>query len=190
MRLFFVVVTTVLLFSGCSTLQVDVDYDRDYDFNNKITYAVVHNDKEGDNTLINDRIIKAIKSNLNARNYREVAKNQADLIVVFHVNVMNMSDVRTDYQQIGYGGYGYGGGWGYGPYGGGGAIVVARPTTYRWKEGKLVIDALDPKSKKIVWRGTIKDELSRNSSTVEEKTAYINKVVAKLMQEVPKKDIK
>jgi hypothetical protein len=177
-----------LFVSGCSTLKIDVDHDSSFAFNTKRTYAVVHNVREGDNTLVNDRIDSAIKSYLNKEGYTEVSKEKADLIFVFHVNVMNRSDIRTDYQMIGYPGYRYG--FGYGGYGYGyapGTTMIATPSTYRWKEGKLVIDALNPLNKKIVWRGTVSDELTRKSTTTQEKTEYINSIVTKVMKKFPTK---
>ena len=187
MKYILTLMVILLSFSGCSTLKVDVDYDTSYNFENKTKYTVVHHNKEGENTLTNDRITNAIKASLNANNYKEVLQEEADLIFVFHVNVINMSDIRTDYDVIGYSGYGYNPGWGYNRgYGyGGTTVVVPRSTTYKWKEGKLIIDALNPKTKKIVWRAIAKDELSNGSTTQEEKTEYINKVVSKLMKEFP-----
>ena len=182
MRKFLIYLTLLFILNGCSTLQVAVDYDPSFSFQTKKSYAVVHNNKESDNTLISDRVQKAIKVSLNTKGYKEVSQESASLIFVFHVNVMNRSDIRTDYQMVGYNGYRYGfGGYGYGP----GTAVIATPSTYRWKEGKLVIDALNPQTKKIVWRGTVKDELGRKNTTPEEKTAYINSVVSKVMQKFP-----
>jgi hypothetical protein len=171
----------IVLLSACSTLKVDVDYDTSYPFKDKTKYTVLHNSKDDTNSLVNDRIYTAISNSLNKAGYKEVDKSKADLVFVFHVNVMNRSDIRADYQMVGYPGYSYGfgrGGYGYGP----GTTMVAVPSTYRWREGKLVIDALNPKTKKIVWRGTVTDELTRNSTTVEEKTNYLNSIVAKVMQ--------
>jgi len=188
MKNILVIISLVFLFSGCSALKVDVDYDSSYNFNNKTKYAIVHNAKESDNTLVSDRITKAIKAQLNKKNYVQVGKNEADLVFVFHVNVTQRSDIRTDYEMVGYSGYGYGGAWGYGGFGGygGGTMMVERPSVYRWKEGRLVIDALNTQNKKIVWRGIVTDELNDDSSSVKEKTEYINKVVAKVMKNFPR----
>ena len=174
-----------LLFSACSTLKIDTDFDSKYDFSAQKTYAVVHENKESDNSLINDRIKNAIEKNIESKNYKKVSKKEADLIFVFHVNVMNMSDVRKDYRRVGYPNYGYGGAWGGYGYGAG-TMIIATPSVYKWKEGKLIIDALNPKTKKIVWRGIVKDELSNSTSSSEEKTKYLNTVVYKLLKSFPK----
>jgi len=175
MKKIYIFVALALMFSACSTLKVETDYDTSYDFTGNTKYAVVYNAKEGDNTLVNDRIEESIKTNIAAKGYTEVAKEKAELIFVFHVHVTQMSDIRTDYQTIGYGGYGYGGGWGYGGYGGG-TMVIPHSTTYRWTEGQLIIDAYNPSTNKIV----------DGNHTPNEKIEYINKVVEKVLQTFPK----
>ncbi|MEA2072034.1 MAG: DUF4136 domain-containing protein [Campylobacterota bacterium] len=185
MKKIFLIITLLFVVSGCSTLKVNVDYDTEYDFTNQTKYAIVHSSKEGSNTLMNDRVKNAIRASLEKKSYREVSEKEAELVFVFHVNVQQMSDIRSDYQMVGYSGYGYG--RGFGGYGRGyGTVMVERPSTYRWLEGSLVIDALNPKTNKIVWRGSANDELSRDSSTPDEKTKYINEVVSKVMQKFPK----
>ena len=181
----FLLALLVLFFNACSTMEINVDYDTEYDFTNKTNYAIVHSDRVGDNTLVNDRVTDALKRVLTEKNYVQVTKENADLIFVFHVNVQHKSDIRTDYQMIGYGGFGYGSGFGYygSPYG---TTVVATPRVYNYTEGKLIIDALNPKTKKIVWRGIASDEVGKNKDTPDERAAYINKVVTKLMKNFPR----
>ena len=180
MKTVFISLLLLLVMSGCSTMKVESDYDSTYNFGDKNSYNILYSERVRGNTLVNDRITQAIKNSLNAKNYKEVSEKEADLLFVFHVNVRQMSDIRTDYQMVGYPGYRYGMyGYGYSA----GTMVVATPSIYKWTEGKLIIDALNPKTKKIVWRGTVTDELSSNSSTPQEKTAYIDKVVKKLMNE-------
>jgi len=186
MKNIFLLLIVAFVISGCSTLSVNADYDTSYNFANKTKFAVVYNTKEGDNSLTNDRIAEAIEKSLTRKDYIKVSQENADLVFMFHVNIVQMSDVRTDYRVIGYSGYSYGNGWGYGRYGAYGGynapVIVPQTSTYRWSEAKLIIDALNPKTKKIVWRGIVKDEISRGSSTTEEKIAYINKVVSKVMK--------
>ncbi len=181
MKKILLVLAAIFLLTGCSTLSVDVDYDTSYDFNKKTNYTVAHSDRVGSNSLIDDRITAAIKESLDAKTYTEVAKEKADLVFVFHVNVQDKSDVTMDYQMIGYGGYGFGGGFG---------GMIATPTTYNYTEGKLIIDALNPKTNKIVWRGIASDELSQNTTTPQEKTQKINEVVSQLMSKFPPKSEK
>ena len=178
MRKIVILIALLFLVSGCSTLKLETDHDVAYDFTGKKTYTILHSDRVGDNTLANDRITQAIKNTLATKSFEEVSEKAADLLFVFHVNVQQMSDIRTDYQRVGYPGYRYGMyGYGYSA----GTMVVATPSTYKWTEGKLIIDALNPQTKKIVWRGTATDEIDAHSASPQEKTQYINKVVIKVM---------
>lgn len=173
----FYTLVSLLVLSGCSQLKVTTDYDTEYQFEGKTKYAVVHNSIKGDNTLVNDRIKNALIQSLNDKKYTEVSKETADLIFVFHVDDKDKTDIQTDYQMIGYGGYGFARGFGGG--------MVATTNTYNYTEGTLVVDALNPKTQKIVWRGIAKDELS-DKKTPQEKTEYINSVVMKLMESFPR----
>jgi len=164
--------------SGCSQLDIKIDYDPEYVFDGKDDYTIVHKSKKGEDTLTQDRVQNAIKTALNAKGYKEVEKHKAELIFVFHTNVQDKSDIQTDYQTMGFGGFGFARGFGGG--------VVATTSTYNYTEGTLVVDALNPKTQKILWRGIAKDELGSGSYTPEEKTAYINKVVAKLFESFPR----
>lgn len=180
MKKILLMIFMLILVTGCSTLKVDVDYDTAYDFSKKTKYAVIHSERVGDNSLVEDRIRAAIRESLDAKTYSEVPKGEADLLFVFHVDVRDKEDVNMDYQMVGFGSYGFGRGFGMG-YGG----MIASPSTYKYREGTLVIDALNPKTNKVVWRGIALDELSKKSTTPDEKTKYINKVVASIMAKFP-----
>jgi len=161
-------------FVGCSSLDVSVDYDPGFDFRTSKSFAIAHYNKEGEDTLFNDRLIKALDADLQSKGYTKSAKEEADLIVTFHTNVENKTSIDTDYQMIGYGRYGYGGG------------MVATTRTYNYKKGTLIIDVLNPKDEKIVWRGMATDILKEHK-TPQERTEYINKVVKETMVSFPRK---
>jgi uncharacterized protein DUF4136 len=162
------------VFIGCSSLKVNVDYDPSFDFQTPKSFAIAHYNKEGEDTLFNDRLIKALEADLQAKGYMMTAKDKADLILTFHTNVENKISIDTDYQMIGYARYGYGGG------------MVATTRTYNYQKGTLIIDVLNPETEKIVWRGMATDILKEHK-TPQERTAYINKVVKKTMADFSRK---
>ena len=165
-----------LLFVGCSTLDVSVDYDDSFNFKSAKTFAIVKNNQMPEDTLTNDRITNAIKNDLELKNYKQVAVKKADLIVVFYLKVKDKSQVSTSFSGgLGYRGYGRG----YG-YGGG----MATTHTYDYEEGTLVIDALNPKTKKIVWRAIGVKEL-KNLETPTQRTEAVNAAVKKIMEKFP-----
>lgn len=162
------------VFAGCSSLRVSVDYDPGFEFQTTNSFAIAHYNKEGEDTLFNDRLIGALAADLRSKGYMQSAKKEADLIVTFHTDVENKTSIDTDYQMIGYGGYGYGGG------------MIATTRTYTYKKGTLIIDVLNPKNEKIVWRGMATDILKEHK-TPQERTEYINKVVKETMASFPSK---
>ena len=174
MKKLLILLVAQVVFFGCSSLKVNVDYDPEFDFASQKSFAVVHHNKEGEDTLFNDRFTEALQADLGAKAYMQAPKDSADLVFVFHVNVESKTDIDTDYTMVGYGRYGYGG------------HMVATTRTYKYKKGTLIIDALNPKDKKIVWRGITTDIL-KSHDTPEERTVYINKVVKEAMKDFPSK---
>jgi hypothetical protein len=168
---------TVLFFTACSTIKVETDYDPEFSFKNVSTYAIVHKSKEGANTLTDERIISAIHTRLKAKGYVKTKRSDADLLVVFHTDVRSKTRIVQDYQYVGISPYRYG-------YGG----MMAVPTTraYNYDEGKLLIDILNSKDKKIVWRGIATDSL-KSYDTPQERTEYINKVMKSIFKTLPAK---
>jgi len=167
------------MISGCAKVDVNVDYDESYKFNEANNFTVLAYNKTSDNTLFNDRVVNALNKDLEKKGYKKVDENKADLIFVFHSNVKDKSQIFTDYQNMGYSGYNYGGF-------NGGANIIASTSTYNYQEGTLVIDALNPKTKKIVWRCIGKKELKQHISP-QEKTAFVNKVILNMMIKFPTK---
>ena len=170
-------IMSTFLFIGCSTLEVSVDYDDSYNFKAAKTFAIVKNNEMPEDTLTNDRIVNAVKNDLELKKYKQVSVEEADLIVVFYLQVKEKSQVSTSFSGgLGYRGYGRG----YG-YGGG----MATTHTYEYEEGTLVIDALNPKTKKIVWRAIGVKEL-KNLETPAQRTEAVNKAVKKIMEKFPR----
>lgn len=174
MKNILILIISLWIFSGCSSLRVTVDYDPDFDFQTSKSFAIAHYNKEGEDTLFNDRLIRALEADLGSKGYTKTAKEEADLIVTFHTDVENKISIDTDYQMIGYAGYGYAGG------------MVATTRTHNYKKGTLIIDLLNPKNEKIVWRGMATDILKEHK-TPQERTQYINKVVKETMASFPSK---
>ena len=157
-----------LFISACSTLKTNVDYNPKYDFSKVRTFAVVHKIKEGENSLVADRITKAIKKVLKQKELKEVDVKKADLVFLFHLNVTNKTDIYTDYQMVGYGRYG--------------GMVIATPRSYNYDEGRLIIDAFDSKINKTVYRVEAIDEI-KNNKTPKEREKYINEVISEALKD-------
>jgi hypothetical protein len=151
--------TFVSFLSGCST--VSTNLDRSANLSSYKTYAWREPDIKTDNPVYKSELVE-----------RELSKHglwhnqqNPDLYVVYHTYVENVQRTYGNYYSgFGFYGYPYSGYYGYpygfSPYGFG-------PSTYNAVEGTLVIDFMDSHTNKLVWRGSIKDDVS-NVSKIEE----------------------
>ncbi|MCW8803936.1 MAG: DUF4136 domain-containing protein [Ignavibacteriaceae bacterium] len=163
---------TFLLLGGCSSISVHQDYDPEYDFSNLKTFGFIPLSSEaGIDQLSADRLSSAIKTELLAKGY--TLSEQAD----FGVALLFSSKTKTNVQSYGYGyGYGY---YGRPGYGGMGGVDVTQ-----YEEGTLVIDFVDMKENKLVWRGIGSGALSQSPS-VEERTQRVNNAVNQILAQFP-----
>ncbi len=129
-----------LLFTSCSSIQTNTDYDPNIDFTQYKTFSFFQ--KGMDSLQLNDldkaRITNAIIANLEQKGLK-LSKN-GDLII----NVVASNKVKRDIYNSNPGGYGWGwGGMGY------------PNNTYvrEYTEGKLYVDLVDKKRNKLVWQG-------------------------------------
>lgn len=166
------------LFIGCSTVEVNVDYDQKFDFLSVSNFSIEHKSKEGESSLVNDRIVNAITEQLKLKGYKNTTTPNG-LIFHFYYSAKEKTDYRTSYGLASS----------FGRIGWGGGVMVSTTDTYNYTEGTLVIDARNPKTDKIVWRGIGVLEL-KEQKTPQEKTAYVNKIVAKILEKYPSKTLK
>ncbi len=177
-------VTLCLYFlAGCSTLSVQTDYETDYDFKRLKTYAWLEGEEPSkdiriNNSLIINRVVNAVNSNLQSMGYILVDKDKADFHVTWFGGIedkMRVETINTYYGDIGYS-YHH---WGYRSYWPG-----SRTYTFEYQQGTLIIDIADSRSKQLIWRGTGKEYLEENE-TPEEITANINQIVAEILNRFP-----
>jgi len=169
---FLSLVMAMILFVGCSTLDVNVDYDESYDFKSAKTFIIDESVGNTKNTLFASRVVNALANELELKNYKKVSKEEADLIFVFHASAKDKSDTQVSYGLSGYRGFGYGG------------MVMSTSNTYEYTEGTLVVDALSPKTKKVIWRG-MGVKVLNEKETPQERTEAVNAAVKKIMEKFP-----
>ena len=167
----------LLVVVGCSSMKAYIDYDRDVDFAQYKTFAYKETadlSVKDSSELMHRRMVSAIKSKLKAGGMQEVTSNP-DLYFTY------LTDEREEMQlnTTNYG-YGYGGGWYRSPYWGGGGMSSSHTTVTKYTKGTLVVDAWDPKTKNLVWRGTVESVVSENP---EKASADIDKAIEALSKE-------
>ncbi len=149
-----VVALAVILLAGvvsCGpTLKVSSDYDRSVDFTKYKTFSLYNLRVTGSVSQLNaDRIMTAVKNEMQAKGYTLTDSSSADLIVNAVTILQNKQDVTATTNYYGYGGmyrpYGYWGtGMGYGS---------TTTSVYEYKNGTLTIDVVDNRARKAIWQG-------------------------------------
>ncbi|MEP1097027.1 MAG: DUF4136 domain-containing protein [Cyclobacteriaceae bacterium] len=177
----------VLTVSACSSVKVLSDYDSKAEFKNYKTFEIAppQEDLPSDpviNQLNGQRVTAAIINQMESRGY-ELTSN-ADLVVNIFVKVENRTEQTTTYDgpyfpyRMNYWYYGY---WGYYNYWGPGwGYSTVRVRDY--KEGTLVVDLVDAKTKKLVWHGVAIGDPDNFRKKAEER---INNAIEKLFAEFP-----
>jgi hypothetical protein len=187
-RLFIVV--SLIVLAGCSTLRTGYDYDAAFNFAGLRTYDWAPDAKpsSGDpvidtDTLLEQRVHEAVERELQSKGYRKETSKQPDFWIAYRVSVRSRTDMSTLNPWYGYYGWGGGawGGWGMGgyypwPYTGG--------YLREYDQGILTLDAIDPKTRKLIWRGTAMDYINLTDSP-QEKTRRIQESVQGLLEKFP-----
>ena len=182
--LWIVAALAALLMQGCATgAQVRVDFDPKTDFQALRSYAwapmtTEERQQKSRNSLTHERIQSAVDAHLATRGYKKVAEAQADFLVTHSVTVESRTQVNETRMSVGYGRYGAHGGVGVG-YG-----IPVNTTVYQYKVGTLVIDVIDARQKRLVWRGSGERTLGEDQAP-EKRTEIINTTVNEVLSRFP-----
>ena len=154
--------------------QVKTDYDRSADFTQYKTYS--WEQVQTQNPLWADRIKAAVNSALAAKGWTQVQSGG-------NVSIMAM-EMTQSHQTLNTYYDGLGGGWGWGRRFGGIGSGFGETTTTEdtYRVGTLVVDLFDSSSKKLIWRGSLKDVLSDKS---DKNIKNLDKGVVKLFNHFP-----
>ncbi len=179
---------SALAFIGCASApKVDADYNESYNFSNIKNYYMIP-DKEADylgqpgSSLTDQRIEKAISFEMDKRNLAPVARDQADILISFHITTKDKTRIRN-----------YNMGYSYGSYGGyrRSSMSMGYGSNYgndisvqQYVEGQLLIDLVDPKTNNVVWRGIASKKIDKNW-TNDERIDIINSHVSATMALIP-----
>ena len=162
-RYFFII---LLLFGfvlmSCSSISVHTDYDQEANFSKYQTFKWMPNpgkrvSRVKQNSLLDKRIRRAVEHELEAKGYRFVQGGRTDALIVCHIGVRNKVDIDR---------YGY---WG------------RRVHVQRYKEGSIVLDIVDAKTKELIWRGVAQGTVHYLEGDPER----VNEAVFKILEGYP-----
>ncbi len=199
--------------TGCSTVRVQSDYDREINFANFHTFdwtAKSENESSNAvqrNTLFERRLKKAVNKELTANGFQKQTAERPDFLIAYSLQVKDRADVFSS--GYGYGGYGYGG-YGYRGYGYGFGHHGYRHHGFGYRFGHhgyghhygygygsgyygggslnvevtLVLDFIDPESNNVIWRGLYKARVDESGILVMT-VDNIRKAVKKILKKFP-----
>lgn len=164
----------LLMIAACGPgIRVYSDHDPDFHVRNLRTFdwGQKANIETGNNPFyyneLNDKRIKsAVLRALTVRGY-EYSEVSPDLIVHYHIIVENQSIVSTEP-------YGYI----YGPY-----WTRMRTNVYTYRQGSLIIDMMETKTNRLIWRGWATTDL--NTIAPDRTEEIINRAVARIFGRFP-----
>ena len=161
----------VAMLGSAFAQQVKTDFDHQANFTQYKTYS--WQEIKPANSLWDSRIKSAVDAQLAARGWSQV-ESGGDVSIVAIKATQTQRSLQTFYD-------GMGGGWGWRRFGGGG-FGEATTTEQDYKDGTLVVDMYDAKTKQLIWRGSAEDTLS-NKAAKNEKN--LDKGVAKMFKKFP-----
>ena len=164
---------------SCSPIyNVKYDYDTKTDFASLKAYDWHPIPAKADIDKLNiERIKNAVDSQMAAKGLKKAPDNP-NFLIASHVG--KKEKVRIADWGYGYGPYGrYWGGYG-GPRG---------VDVYKYEEGSLILDFVDAKSKKLIWRGSAKAQ-TNTVKTPEKRQELIDEAVQKILEKFPPPPLK
>jgi hypothetical protein len=165
-------VCTVLFLVALGTAfaqHVKTDFDHQANFSQYKTYS--WQEIKPANSLWDARIKSAVDAQLAARGW-SLVNSGGDVSVVAIKTTQTERTLQTFYD-------GFGGGWRWRGFGGMGESTT---TEQDYKEGTLVVDMYDAKTKQLIWRGSAEDTLSDKAAKNEKN---LDKGVAKMFKKFP-----
>ncbi len=174
MRVSIVVLAAAL--AGCSSLKVNTEYDPGAPYASYRTYAWLQTPPGPEqapairNPIVHQQVVAAVDRELARKGFAQVQPDaNPDLLVSVHGWAQQRIEV-TNY------GYSYGGAWAYGPYRP--VPVAGGVDVSTYTDGTLLLDFVDAKAKKLIWRGTASDtfsspDLNAVKRTVDEATRQL-----------------
>src|SRR5580693_7460211 len=129
---------------------IQTDFDHQANFSQYKTYS--WQEIKPANSLWDSRIKNAVDAQLAAKGWTK-ADSGGDVAVVAIATTHTERTLQTFYD-------GMGGGWRWRGFGG---MGEATTTEQDYKEGTLVVDMYDGKTKQLIWRGSSEDTVSNNA---------------------------
>ena len=179
-----IVLLSALLLAGCATQpKVETDYQANFDFSSLKTFVVVEAKQDSKESILVSpftlsHIHSALEGELIKRYHRAVSETKPDFLVSYHVVVEEKIDPPSYDDIYGFGYYGRAYRYPSPFFRGVGAGLRV------YNQGSLIVDIVDGKTGKPIWRGVSEKRLSR-SMTPPQQREVLSRAVAEVIGQFP-----
>ncbi|MBI2828280.1 MAG: DUF4136 domain-containing protein [Acidobacteria bacterium] len=165
-----------LAVAGCATMSVGSHVERGLDVAQYRTYdwgpadALPTGDARLDkNPFFQDRVQGAVEKELAARGFAWSASGTPDLLIHYHANISERIDIDRMDREYGY------------CYPGG-----CTPSLIRYEAGTLVLDIIDTRTNRLIWRGWAQDSVKEMLDNQDTMARQINEGVTRMFTRFPR----
>jgi hypothetical protein len=171
----FLVLALAMTMAGCAAMTVSSHIEASANFTEYLTYdwAAADNLPAGDprldnNPFFRDYVMGAIEKRLAAKGYERAVSGEPDLLVHYHASVNQKVDIQPAYRRHGecYG--------------------ECEPSVVAYEHGTLVIDVIDRKTSRMVWRGWAQDDMDGVIDDQQRLKRKVDEEVAQVMLRLPR----
>jgi hypothetical protein len=169
----FALVFTLAL-AGCATMNVSSHVERGIDFAQFKTYdwtvadaLPVGDPRLDNNPFFRDYLQGAIEKQLARKGYRRVTGEAADLLLHYHATVNQRMEINAVDRQAGY------------------CYEDCQPQIIEYEQGTLVLDVVDARTLKVIWRGWAQDSIQGIIDDQARLERQVDKAVTRIFERFP-----
>ena len=177
-------ITCVMILTGCSSVSVSRDYDKAVNFTEIKTYAWQHAEQPQtgnpriDDDLIDGRIRNAVEANLNMKGFQLVDADKADVLVAYFIGFQQRISSSGGSMSVGMSRSSAGRA--------GGVGLSSGSNVSDFEEAHLTIDIIGREADRTIWRGTGTRRTS-SSTNPQKITDRVNDAVQRILKRFPPK---
>ena len=176
MRWIAIVLLSGTAMAGCASLTVSSHLERGINFAEYVTYdwgrrdsLPVGDPRLDNNEFFRDYVEGAIEKRLSAKGFERATSGESDLLIHYHATVAQKLDVRE--ADLSYG-YCYD------------EDCAGRVSEF--EQGTLVVDIVDRRTNKLIWRGWAQDTMTGVIDHQERLERQVDEAVMKMIQLLPR----
>ena len=161
--------------AGCAAMTVSSHIERNVNFAEYVTYdwgppdnLPVGDPRLDNNPFFHDYLQGAIEKRMAAKGYERAVSGTPDLLIHYHASVNQKLDVYTVDNRYGY------------------CYGNCEPQITDYEQGTLVIDVVDTRTSKVIWRGWSQDTMNGVIDNQRRLEEQVEEGVTRMMVLLPK----